>query len=133
MGRFDPLLDRVLGPQLRSEELPTGIEIPPGVTCRRGGLILSIGSAFMGHGKDGKRMNADAVTLGNTILVRAGHHPSARLICHELVHVRQWKDPFFPLKYVLESIRHGYYDNRYEAEARKEADLAYPRPPRTQR
>jgi hypothetical protein len=34
---------------------------------------------------------AAGITLGRTIIVRAGHERSAKLIRHELVHVRQWK------------------------------------------
>lgn len=41
---------------------------------------------------------------------------------HELCHVRQFEEhgfvPFI-FKYIWESIRHGYYNNRYEVEARK--------------
>ena len=32
----------------------------------------------------------DAMTLGNTVLVRRGHGDSRRLMAHELVHVQQW-------------------------------------------
>lgn len=129
MGMLDPLFDRVLGPRLLPGELPKDIEIPRGVTLRRGGFVLAIGSMFMGKDKDGKRLHADAVTLGNTILVRDGHKPSARLICHELVHVRQWRNPLFPLSYVVKSIRHGYRNNPYEVAAREEADRLFPRRP----
>lgn len=41
---------------------------------------------------------------------------------HELCHVQQFEEHGFVafiFKYVWESIRHGYYNNRYEAEARK--------------
>jgi hypothetical protein len=34
---------------------------------------------------------ADAITLRRTIIVRSGHEQSARLLRHELVHVRQWR------------------------------------------
>ena len=34
---------------------------------------------------------ADAVTIGKTVIVRAGHTPSERLLRHEQVHVRQWR------------------------------------------
>jgi hypothetical protein len=35
---------------------------------------------------------ADAITLGSTIIVRAGHEHSAMLLRHEQVHVRQWRE-----------------------------------------
>jgi hypothetical protein len=133
MGLFDPILDRVLGPKLAPEEVPSAVEIPPEVTLRRGGLVLAVGSMFMGRDRNGNRRRADAMTLGNTILVRAGHRPSAKLLHHELVHVRQWRDPLFPLKYAVQSLRHGYRDNPYEVEAFEEADRAFPPPPRPER
>jgi len=34
---------------------------------------------------------ADAMTLGRTVLVRPGHEASDALLAHELVHVRQWR------------------------------------------
>ena len=48
----------------------------------------------------------------------------AEWVAHELVHLRQYKEhgllPFL-WKYLLESARVGYYQNRYEVEAREEA------------
>jgi len=41
---------------------------------------------------------------------------------HELCHVRQFKQyGFIPFiaRYLLQSIRHGYYNNKYEKEARE--------------
>ena len=41
---------------------------------------------------------------------------------HELCHVRQFKQNgymVFILKYLWESIRHGYFNNKYEVEARE--------------
>jgi hypothetical protein len=40
---------------------------------------------------------------------------------HEMCHIRQFKEHgFFPFifKYLLESLRRGYYQNKYEIEAR---------------
>jgi len=77
---------------------------------------------------------AAAVTLGRTIVVHPEARLSPKLLVHELVHVRQWgEDPLFPLKYTLQSIRHGYLQNRYEVEARAEADRAFPPTPTTPR
>lgn len=54
---------------------------------------------------------------------------------HELCHVQQYKDHgFFGFlsKYLIESCRSGYYNNKFEAEARQvgreKAGLAYQRP-----
>ncbi|MBC7937069.1 MAG: DUF4157 domain-containing protein [Rhizobacter sp.] len=41
---------------------------------------------------------------------------------HELCHIRQFEQHgffIFIAKYIWESIRHGYYNNKYEAEARR--------------
>lgn len=43
-------------------------------------------------------------------------------LTHELCHIRQFEEHGFfrfILKYLLESIRHGYYNNKYEVEARE--------------
>lgn len=89
--------------------------VPPEVTLRRGGLIPRIGG-FLG------RMggSAAAVTLGRTIVVNPGVPLTPSLLAHELAHVRQWqKDPLFPLRYTLATLRHGYWSNPYEVEARQ--------------
>ena len=41
---------------------------------------------------------------------------------HELCHIRQFEEHgfvLFILKYLVESVRHGYYKNKYEIEARQ--------------
>ena len=66
-----------------------------------------------------------AMVLGNTIHlsgVDRQHFISDRKwLIHELIHVEQYRRNGF-LKflflYILESIRHGYYQNRFEIEAR---------------
>lgn len=114
------LLDGVLGPVV---DAPTAVPdgtVPAGVTFRSGRLIPAIGGILgrMGH-------PAAAVTLRRTIVVHPEVRLSRRLLVHELTHVRQWEaDRLFPLRYTLESIRRGYYQNRYEQEARAaEAEL----------
>lgn len=45
---------------------------------------------------------------------------------HELCHIRQFKKHgfiTFLIKYLWESLRHGYYNNKYEAEARAAEQL----------
>ncbi|MDE3247208.1 MAG: DUF4157 domain-containing protein [Bacteroidota bacterium] len=66
-----------------------------------------------------------AMVMGRTILL---HDTSAqefinnrKWIRHELAHIRQFeKHGFLPFlcKYLVESIRHGYHNNKYEQEAR---------------
>ena len=69
---------------------------------------------------------AAAVTLGDTILVHPGAPLTARLLRHELAHVRQWRaQPLtFPLRYVLNHLRYGYRDNPYEVAARQAETIA---------
>jgi hypothetical protein len=68
-----------------------------------------------------------AITIGRTIFAWRDLRPAE--LEHELEHVRQWGriGPFFPLVYLLESLRarragkRWYQDNRYEADARAAA------------
>lgn len=118
-----PLLDRVLGPEVPP---PPGLPpelVPPGVVFRAGRLVPWIGGVLGRMGGP-----AHAVTLRRTIVLNpALPRVSARLVAHELTHVRQWEaDPLFPVRYTWESIRRGYRQNRYEVEARAEAERAFP-------
>ena len=72
------------------------------------------------------RSKSVAIVIGKTIYL---HNTSKqeflkdeRWVKHELCHVRQFKEngylPFIA-KYLLESIRKGYYNNKYEVEARE--------------
>jgi hypothetical protein len=123
------VLDAVLGPVAPAPGSVAAHALPPGVTFRRGRLVPGIGGVLGRMGGP-----AAAVTLGRTIVVHPEVEVSPHLLVHELVHVRQWgEDPLFPLKYTLQSLRHGYLQNRYEVEARAEAERAFPRNPRTPR
>ena len=71
------------------------------------------------------KVPAVAIVIGKTIHL---HHASrvdflnnARWVKHEFCHIRQFKEHgflLFMLKYVWESILHGYHNNKYEIEAR---------------
>ena len=70
-----------------------------------------------------------AIVIGKTIHL---HHTSRahflnnpQWVKHELCHIRQFKRHgylLFMLKYVWESILHGYHNNKYEVEARNAED-----------
>jgi hypothetical protein len=105
------LADRLLGPAVPATELP--YPVPDGVTVRRSRLIPALGGWFMG----GSRAPAGAVTFGRTILFNAELPITDDLLVHELVHVEQWKDPLFLVKYVAGWLRHGYRRNPFEEEA----------------
>jgi hypothetical protein len=104
------LLGRVLPAERHLPE-----HLPDGVAVLRGTLIPRLGGWL-----SGMRAPAAAVTLGNAIVVHPDARLTAGLLRHELAHVRQWRAaPFsFPLRYVLNHVRHGYHDNPYEVEAR---------------
>jgi hypothetical protein len=126
---WNRLLDSVLGPVAPPPAAVPASALPPGVTFRKGRLVPAIGGVLA---KTKGPMTA--VTLGRTIVVLPGAELSPRLLVHELTHVRQWgEDRLFPLKYALQSLRHGYLQNRYEVEARAEAERAFPRTPTTPR
>src|SRR5580765_583817 len=67
-----------------------------------------------------------AIVFGSTIhlhnISRQQFLNDERLMRHELCHVRQYKEHGFVsflFKYLAESIRHGYTNNRFEREARE--------------
>ncbi len=74
------------------------------------------------------KMKADqvAIVFGHTIHL---HNTSKQeflqdsdWVCHELKHVEQYKKNGFTgylVKYLFESIKNGYYNNRFEVEARE--------------
>jgi hypothetical protein len=71
-----------------------------------------------------------AIVFGDTIhlhnISRQQFLSDTRLMRHELCHVRQYKQHGFVaflLKYLLESIRQGYKNNRFEVEARAAEEL----------
>ena len=111
----------VLGRPVAREVMPDGA-IPAHVVLRRGRAIPWLGGFFarMGH-------PAAAVTLRRTIVLHPDTRVTPELLTHELVHVRQWqKDPLFPIRYSLATLRHGYEDNPYEVEARTLASSHWP-------
>lgn len=122
MSLWSSLQDLVLGPPVAP---PPTCTLPPGVVLRSGRWIPALGG-ILGR----MRGPAGAVTLGRSIVVHPRHPVDARLVAHELVHVRQWRqDRWFPVRYAMESLRRGYWMNRYEVEARAEADRLFPPDP----
>jgi hypothetical protein len=71
-----------------------------------------------------------AMVLGKTIhlynTTKAGFLQDEKWVKHELCHIKQFKEHGyfgFIVKYLWESIRKGYYNNRFEVEARKAEEL----------
>ena len=71
---------------------------------------------------------AAQVLLPRLIFVRRGVHASARLVAHELGHIRQIERMGllrYWVRYLWLLARHGYWDNPLESEARRgESDPA---------
>ena len=72
------------------------------------------------------RSNRVAIVIGKTIhlhnTTKQEFLKDEKWVKHELCHVKQFQQNgylFFIVKYVWESIRHGYYNNKYEVEARE--------------
>lgn len=66
-----------------------------------------------------------AIVFGKTIHLYNIHKNEflndSRLLKHEMCHVRQYQQQgffIFIMKYLWQSIRHGYYNNPFEKEAR---------------
>lgn len=76
------------------------------------------------------RSSSVAMVLGNTIhLHNASKNEflqNQRWLKHELCHVRQFQQHgyvLFIIKYLWETVKNGYYYNRFEAEARAAEEL----------
>jgi hypothetical protein len=83
------------------------------VRYRRGGLPPRVAGWCLGV------RSVSAITLWRTIWLGDGAAPEAELLLHESRHVAQFgASKAFPLLYVWESLRRGYWNNRYEIDAR---------------
>jgi hypothetical protein len=83
---------------------------------RQGGLPLRVGGWTLGA------TTVAGITLWRTIWVAPGRQPEAELLLHEIRHVQQFQASVsFPVRYIWESVRRGYYANRYEVDARRYA------------
>ncbi|HEY8400559.1 MAG TPA: hypothetical protein VIK89_04815 [Cytophagaceae bacterium] len=76
-----------------------------------------------------RKSKAIAMVLGKTIHLsgvdKATFLSNRKWLVHELVHIRQFKQYGywkFLWLYVVESIKNGYRNNRFEVEARQEAE-----------
>jgi hypothetical protein len=79
-----------------------------------------------------KKLKTDSVAmvLGKTIhlhnATKANFLNDERWLKHELCHIKQFEEHgyfLFVVKYLWESLRKGYYNNRFEVEARKAEEL----------
>ncbi|HJU64069.1 MAG TPA: hypothetical protein VJ596_00265 [Gemmatimonadaceae bacterium] len=80
---------------------------------RRGGLPLRVGGWALGQS------SVAAITLWRTIFLAPCTHLEPELLLHELRHVHQFQASLsFPIRYLWESLRRGYRQNRFELDAR---------------
>ena len=87
-----------------------------GVEWRRGGLPVNVAGWFLGQ------RSAAAITLWRTVFLAPTVLLEAELLLHEFRHVQQFEASVtFPLRYLLESARRGYFANCYEVDAREYA------------
>jgi hypothetical protein len=84
------------------------------VRWRRGGLPVNVAGWFLGQG------SAAAITLWGTVFLAPSAPVDAELLLHEFRHVQQFESSLsFPVRYLWESARRGYFANRYEVDARE--------------
>jgi hypothetical protein len=81
---------------------------------RIGGFPLRIGGWTLGAA------HVAGFTLGRTIFLHQSQGLDESLLLHELRHVHQFRErKSFPVRYLWESIKHGYRANPYEVDARR--------------
>jgi hypothetical protein len=87
-----------------------------GMSLRRAGLPPRIAGWCLGQ------QTVAAITLWRTVWLGQRIVPDASLLLHEWRHVAQFgATPVFPILYLWESLRRGYWNNRYEIDARRYA------------
>lgn len=83
------------------------------IHLRRGGIPPRIGGWALG------RATVAAITLRHWVFLAPGVPVHPPLLLHELRHLEQFEaSPLFPFRYLWASLRHGYHDNPFEADAR---------------
>jgi len=84
-----------------------------GVQWRRGGIPVNVAGWFLGQ------RSAAAITLWRMVFLSPTVSPDEELLLHEFRHVQQFESSVtFPLAYLWESARRGYFANRFEVDAR---------------
>jgi len=108
------MMRAIVGRSLRlSREITDRFPELEGVQWRSGGIPVRVAGWFLGQ------RSAAAITLWHTVFLDPTLEPNPELLLHELRHVHQFEERLtFPVLYLWESLRRGYYENRYEADAR---------------
>lgn len=97
------------------------------VRLKTGTLVSKIAAVFMRPSKS----EALATTIGKTIhlhnITPEDFVQRQAFLRHELQHSIQYHTiSLFLLKYIWETVRHGYFQNRYEVEARVQSTADFP-------
>ena len=114
MGIIGRVRAAVIGnPELVPQELRSRYPELGRLRLRRGGLPPRVGGWALG------RATVAAITLRRWVFL-APHVPATPpLLLHELRHLQQFEaSPLFPIRYLWASLRYGYHDNPFEADAR---------------
>jgi fructose-1,6-bisphosphatase I len=83
------------------------------VRLRRGGVLVHVGGWFLG------RAGVAGITLWRNVWVANQAEASAELLLHECRHVHQFQAlRAFPVRYLWEWLKRGYWGNLYEIDAR---------------
>lgn len=95
------------------------MELPPGVKIKENSFVAKLAAAKL------KSQNM-AIVFGSTIHLHGVNRQqflqNVSWVSHELKHVEQYKrHGYLPFlwKYVIESVKKGYHNNRFEVEARE--------------
>jgi hypothetical protein len=126
MGIIGRIRAAVIGnPELVPQELRARYPELGRLRLRRGGLPPRVGGWALG------RATVAAITLRRWVFL-APHVPATPpLLLHELRHLQQFEaSPLFPIRYLWASLRYGYHDNPFEADARN-FSVRRLRPPET--
>jgi hypothetical protein len=114
MGIIGRIRAALIGePELLARELLVRYPELGRLCLRRGGLPPRVGGWALG------RATVAAITLRRWVFLapRVPAHPP--LLLHELRHLQQFEASLlFPIQYLWASLRYGYHDNPFEADAR---------------
>jgi hypothetical protein len=114
MGIIGRIRAALIGePELLAHELLVRYPEMGRLRLRRGGLPPHVGGWALG------RATVAAITLRRWVFL-APHVPAQpALLLHELRHLQQFEaSTLFPIQYLWASLRYGYRDNPFEADAR---------------
>jgi len=114
MGIFGGIRAALIGePEMLTRDLLVRYPELARIHLRRGGLPPRIGGWALG------RATVAAITLRHWVFLAPDVPAHPPLLLHELRHLEQFEDsPLFPFRYLWASLRHGYHDNPFEADAR---------------